>query len=117
MAVFDIAEPLGSSWRDAGLETEDLAGIGEVLRARFGTTEVPVRAPHERPPYTPAAWSMAPRTKGPYPFSFSIMISRMVRSVSTIPGVLTRPMLRMAASGVAPQMPSVAWSTTPSMAR
>lgn len=39
--------------------------------------------------------------------SFSIMISRMVRSVSAMPGALTRPMLRMASSGVAPQMPSV----------
>jgi len=45
------------------------------------------------------------------------MISRMVRSVSAMPGMLTRPMFRMASSGVAPQMPSVAWRTTPSMAR
>ena len=48
---------------------------------------------------------------------FSIMISRMVRSVSTMPGVLTRPILRMACSGVAPQMPSVDWRTTSLIAR
>ncbi len=41
----------------------------------------------------------------------------MVRSVSSIPGTLTRPMLRMASSGVTPQMPSVDRRTTPSMAR
>lgn len=45
------------------------------------------------------------------------MISRMVRSVSTMPGVLTRPILRMAYSGVAPQMPSVDWRTTSLIAK
>lgn len=49
--------------------------------------------------------------------SLSIMISKIVRSVSTMPGALTRPMPRMASSGVAPQMPSVDRSTTPSRER
>ncbi len=49
--------------------------------------------------------------------SFSIMISKMVRSVSVMPGALTRPMFRITCSGVVPQMPSAAWRTTPSIAR
>lgn len=38
---------------------------------------------------------------------FSIMISSIVRSVCAMPGLLTRPMLRMASSGVPAQIPSV----------
>ena len=47
----------------------------------------------------------------------SIMMLRMVRSVSTMPGVLMRPMLRMTCSGVAAQMPSLGLTTTPPTAR
>ena len=54
---------------------------------------------------------------GRQPWSFSIMMSRMVRSVATMPGLLTRPMLRMACSGVEAQMPSLALTTTPPTAR
>ena len=54
---------------------------------------------------------------GAQPWSFSIMMLRMVRSVSTMPGVLMRPMLRMTCSGVAAQMPSLGLTTTPPTAR
>ena len=45
------------------------------------------------------------------------MMLRMVRSVSTMPGVLMRPMLRMTCSGVAAQMPSLGLTTPPPTAR
>lgn len=52
-----------------------------------------------------------------YTPSFSIIISRMVRSVCTMPGLLTLPILRMDSSGVNPQIPSVPWSTTSETAK
>ena len=45
------------------------------------------------------------------------MISKMVRSVCAMPGLLIRPILRMAPSGVAWHMPSFGTSTVPSTAR
>ena len=83
--------------------------------------------PRPRPPPAPATRARPHAGFGPgplfawragaQPWSFSIMMLRMVRSVSTMPGVLMRPMLRMTCSGVAAQMPSLGLTTTPPTAR
>ena len=60
-----------------------------------------------KPLHSPRARSFRQISAGLLYHPFSIMISSIVRSVCAMPGLLTRPMLRIASSGVPAQIPSV----------